>query len=45
MSCGEQKDTQEREYLSILQAAESYEIEDSKLTINCGNQVLIFESK
>lgn len=45
MSCGEQKDTQEREYLSILQAAESYEIEDGKLTINCGNQVLIFESK
>ena len=41
MSCGEQKDTQEREYLSILQAAESYEIEDGKLTINCGNQVLI----
>ncbi len=42
MSCGEQKDTQERDYLSILQAAESYEIEDGKLTINCGNQVLIF---
>ena len=41
MSCGEQKDTQEREYLSILQAAESYEIEDGKLTINCGNYVLI----
>ncbi len=45
MSCGEQKDTQEREYLNILQAAESYEIENGKLTINCGNQVLIFESK
>jgi heat shock protein HslJ len=45
MSCGEQKDTQEREYLGILQATESYEIEGGKLTINCGNQVLIFESK
>jgi heat shock protein HslJ len=45
MSCGEQKDIQEREYLGILQDAESYEIEDGKLTINCGNQFLIFESK
>ncbi len=45
MSCGEQKDTQEREYLSILQAAESYEIKGGKLTINSGNQNLIFESK
>jgi len=45
MSCGEQKDTQEREYFSILQTAESYEIEDGKLTINCDNRVLIFESQ
>ena len=45
MSCGEQKDTQEREYLSVLQAAKSYEIEDGKLTVNCDNRVLIFKSK
>jgi len=43
MWCGELKDTQEREYLSTLQAAESYEIEEDQLTIYCGNQVLIFE--
>ena len=45
MSCGEQKDAQEREYLGILRVAESYKIEDGKLTINCGNQVLIFKSQ
>ena len=34
---------QEQEYLEILQAAESYSIEDGELQINCGSQVLIFK--
>ena len=33
---------QEQEYLSTLQLAESYEIYDNELRINCGSQVLIF---
>jgi len=33
---------QEQEYLATLQLAESYEINNDKLTIHCGNQVLIF---
>jgi heat shock protein HslJ len=43
MSCGEQLDKQEREYLNALMDAESFKIEGDKLTINCGQQVLIFE--
>jgi len=42
MSCGEQIDKQEYEYLSTLEAAESYQIQEGKLQIDCGNQVLIF---
>jgi len=34
---------QEQEYLEILQAAESYSIEDGELQINCGSQALIFK--
>ena len=34
---------QERQYLEILQAAESYSVEDGELQINCGSQVLIFK--
>jgi putative lipoprotein len=36
MSCGEDIDKQEREYLSTLQTARSYNIEDGGLTIICG---------
>ncbi|MFC2016937.1 META domain-containing protein [Chloroflexota bacterium] len=45
MSCGEQIDKQEYEYLTTLEAAESYKIEGDKLRINCGEQVLIFNQK
>jgi len=44
MSCGEKIDKQEREYLSTLQAAESYKIEDGELTIICGTQILVFKN-
>lgn len=37
---------QEQQYLSALQAAESYTIEDGELRISCsGNRVLIFRAK
>jgi heat shock protein HslJ len=36
---------QEQQYLEILQAAESYSIEDGELQINCGNQVLIYTAE
>jgi len=45
MSCGEEIDKQEREYLSTLQAARFYNIEDGRLTIICGDQFLVFKSK
>jgi len=45
MSCGEEIDKQEREYLSTLQAARFYNIEDGRLTIICGAQFLVFKSK
>ena len=34
---------QEQEYLAVLQLAESYEIDDDELRVNCGSQVLIFK--
>lgn len=34
---------QEQEYLTILQLAESYEINGEELRINCGGQVLILK--
>ena len=34
---------QEQQYLTALGAAESYKIENGRLQINCGNQILIFE--
>ena len=43
MWCGEEIGEQERQYLSALTDAESYKIEGDKLTINCGQQVLVFE--
>jgi len=33
---------QEHDYLNLLQASESFQITDSQLQINCGQQVLIF---
>jgi heat shock protein HslJ len=45
MSCGEEIDNQEREYLNTLQAARLYNIEDSRLTIICGAQFLVYTSK
>jgi putative lipoprotein len=33
---------QEKEYLTALQATESYQIKDGQLQINCGQQLLIF---
>ena len=45
MSCGEDIDKQEREYLSILQTARSYNVADGGLTIICGAQFLVFKNK
>lgn len=44
MYCGEPEGRmdQETEYLKILQAAESYTVEGSTLTIDCGDDVLIY---
>ena len=36
---------QEQEYLKILGAAESYQIQDGKLQISSGNQLLIFKRR
>lgn len=43
MYCNEQVNDQEVEYMNILQAAESFEIKGGKLTINCGDNVLIYK--
>ena len=45
MSCGDQIDEQERQYLTALESAESYKIEYGELRMTCGNQVLIFKRK
>ena len=45
MSCGEQIDQQEIQYLQILQNAESYKIDGNQLQIISGNQALIFKLK
>ena len=42
MACREQILKQEREYLTALRDAESYEIEGEKLRIHCGKQLLVF---
>jgi heat shock protein HslJ len=46
MYCMEPKGVmdQEQAYLAALQSAESYEINDNELQIDCGSQFLIFES-
>ena len=33
---------QEQEYLKALSTAESYKVEDGKLQIDCGDQILVF---
>ena len=47
MWCGEPEGRmdQETEYLKILQAAKSYTVKGSTLTIDCGNNVLIYTSE
>ena len=47
MWCGEPEGRmdQETEYLKILQAAESYTVKGSTLTIDCGDNVLIYTSQ
>ena len=36
---------QEQEYLTVLQTAESYQIQDGQLHLTCGQQVLVFRRK
>ena len=43
MACPGPIMNQEQEYLSILEAAESYKIEGDQLSITCGDKVLIFQ--
>ena len=46
MSCGEQIDQQEHEYLELLQTTDTFQIQDGKLTISSsGNKVLVFVGK
>jgi heat shock protein HslJ len=47
MGCLEPKGIMEQElqYLKALQAAESYEVQDGKLRIICGAQILIFSAQ
>jgi heat shock protein HslJ len=42
MWCGEEKGEQERQYLETLAAAESFQINQGKLVIYCGQQILNF---
>jgi len=44
-SCGEQTDQQELAYLRALEAAENYTIDDTGLTVVCGETVLVFRLK
>ena len=46
MSCGEQIDKQEHEYLALLETTETFQVQNGKLTISCsGNKVLVFKGK
>ena len=36
---------QEEQYLKALQATESFQIQDGKLQINCGAQILVFAAQ
>ena len=45
MACPEPVMNQEREYLSALEAAESYEIKGDQLSITAGQKVLVFRRK
>ncbi len=44
-SCGEQTDQQELAYLRALEAAENYTIDDTRLTVVCGETILVFRLK
>jgi heat shock protein HslJ len=44
-SCGEQIDQQELAYLRALEAAENFTIDDTGLTVVCGETVLVFRLK
>jgi hypothetical protein len=43
MWCGAEKGAQEKEYLELLLAAESFEVENKSLTIYSGDGVLNYE--
>ena len=45
MACPEPVMDQEREYLSAIEAAESYEIKGNRLSMTSGQQVLLFKRK
>jgi len=45
ISCGEEKNQQEEQFLTALQSAESFQIDDGKLTINCIDKILLFIQK
>ena len=46
MACPEPIMDQEQEYFSLFETAESYQIDNGKLTISCpGNKMLVFVKK
>jgi len=45
MWCGDEIGKQETQYLNTLKTAESYTIENGKLRIPCGNQLLVFKRR
>ena len=45
MACGDEIDRQEQEFFATLQSAESYQIDGETLTIDCGNNILVFSQK
>ena len=45
ISCGEEKNQQEEQFLTALQSAKSFQIDDGKLTINCIDKILLFIQK
>ena len=42
LKCDEEAGKQEDEYIRAFSAAKSYQIEDGRLYLNCGQQVLIY---
>ena len=45
MWCGDELNDQENEYLDALHSAQSFEIKDGKLTIDCGDIILVYSRK